>query len=61
MIRDKRSGQGRGYRLYLSKDLVADLVPGSHGQQILERAMGMAPELAADESLSRADYRLEKL
>ncbi|MET4733205.1 Rne/Rng family ribonuclease [Thalassospira sp. MBR-102] len=64
VIRDMRSGQGgQGgrYRLYLSKGLVADLAPGSHGQQILERAMGMAPELAADESLSRADYRLEKL
>lgn len=61
VTRDVRAGQAGRYRLHVAPEMVDTLAPGSSGQQILERAMGMAPELAADETLSRADYRLEKL
>ncbi|WP_404421770.1 ribonuclease E/G [Thalassospira australica] len=61
VTRDLRAGQAGRYRLHLAPEIVTALAPGSLGQQILERVMGMAPELAADKTLSRADYRLEKL
>jgi|GEM_PF-761718 len=61
VTRDLRTGQAGRYRLHVAPEMIDTLAPGTTGQQILERAMGMAPELAADETLSRADYRLEKL
>ncbi|UKV13499.1 ribonuclease E/G [Thalassospiraceae bacterium SW-3-3] len=61
VTRDLRTGQAGRYRLHIAPEMLDALAPGATGQQILERAMGMVPELAADETLSRADYRLEKL
>lgn len=61
VTRDLRAGQAGRYRLHLAPEIVTDLASGTIGQQILERVMGMAPELAADQSLARGDYRLEKL
>lgn len=61
VVRDLRAGQGGRYRLCVAPDLVRAMATDRHGQQILERAMGMAPEMAADETLLRGDYRLEKI
>ncbi len=61
VTRDLRTGQAGRYRLHVAPEMIDTLALGTTGQQILERVMGMAPELAADETLSRADYRLEKL